>query len=406
MPSLGRVRAWRTRAFASIRTAIVGLALVTVALSSASLAHAHDASTYGGLFRSRNLGGTWLNADVGLFLSAALTVAVDPRDPNHLLMGTDIGLLVSSNGGRSWSQEAPGLISGAVFAIAFSRDGESVVCAAPTGVFRLSDGGWSRAVVPDGASPARQLAFGSAPDRIYLLGDRSLFISNDGGQSYRRLGSLEAATIAALAVAMQPSELVFAVIDGRPLASADGGKEWHERSVGLDGDSVDTVVLDGALPNRLWAASADRIFVSDDLGMRWRPIGRPLPQPATNVRGIAADETVSTLIVTTHRGMYRSDDGGQSWILKENGLPAHLEAGPLVRDPTEARTLYAGYSLLPFPELWRSAVEGRNLLSRVDPVSLGGGFAFVALLIIGGILLVGWLERQRSATASGRRSRS
>ena len=406
MPSLGRVRAWRTRAFASIRTAIVGLALVTVALSSASPAHAHDASAYGGLFRSRNLGGTWLNADVGLFLSAALTVAVDPRDPNHLLMGTDIGLLVSSNGGRSWSQEAPGLISGAVFAIAFSRDGESVVCAAPTGVFRLSDGGWSRAVVPDGASPARQLAFGSAPDRIYLLGDRSLFISNDDGQSYRRLGSLEAATIAALAVAMQPSELVFAVIDGRPLASADGGKEWHERSVGLDGDSVDTVVLDGALPNRLWAASADRIFVSDDLGMRWRPMGRPLPQPATNVRGIAADETVSTLIVTTHRGMYRSDDGGQSWILKENGLPAHLEAGPLVRDPTEARTLYAGYSLLPFPELWRSAVEGRNLLSRVDPVSLGGGFAFVALLTIGGILLVGWLERRRSAAPSGRRSRS
>jgi hypothetical protein len=75
---------WRTCAFASIRTAIGGLALVTVALSSASLAHAHDASAYGGLFRSRNFGGTWLNADVGLFLNAALTVAVDPRDPNHL----------------------------------------------------------------------------------------------------------------------------------------------------------------------------------------------------------------------------------------------------------------------------------------------------------------------------------
>jgi len=36
-------------------------------------AHAHDPSAYGGLFRSRNLGETWLNADVGLFLNAALT---------------------------------------------------------------------------------------------------------------------------------------------------------------------------------------------------------------------------------------------------------------------------------------------------------------------------------------------
>jgi hypothetical protein len=131
-----------------------------------------------------------------------------------------------------------------------------------------------------------------------------------------------------------------------------------------------------------------------------------LPQAATDVRGIVADETASTLVVTTHRGLYRSDDGGHSWILKENGLPAHLEAGPLVRDPTEARTLYAGYSLLPFPELWRSAIEGRNMLSRLDPVSLGGGFAFVALLIISGVLLVGWLERRRSAKPSGSRSRS
>ena len=387
----------------AIRATIGALAIATLALSLASSAHAHDASAYGGLFRSRNLGGTWLNADIGLFLNAALTVAVDPRDPNHLLMGTDIGLLASGNGGRSWSEEAPGLIMGAVFAIAFSRDGGNVSCAAPTGVFRLAEGHWTRAVAPDGVAPAREIAFGSAPDRIYLLGNRSLFVSGDGGQSYRRLleGPAEDVPIAALAVVRQPTELLFAVIDGKLVASQDGGREWQQRAVGLGGDPVDTVVLDRALANRLWAASADRIFVSNDLGMRWRALGRPLPQAATNVRGIAADETATILVVTTHRGMYRSDDGGLSWILKENSLPAHLEAGPLVRDPTDARTLYAGYSLLPFPELWRSAVEGRNLLSRLDPVSLAGGFAFIALLVISGVLLVGWLERQRSAAASG-----
>jgi len=384
------------------------LALAIGTLCSASSAHAHDASAYGGLFRSRNLGETWLNADVGLFLSAALTVAVDPRDPNHLLMGTDIGLLASSNGGRSWLQEAPGLISGAVFAIAFSRDGESVVCAAPTGVFRLSDGRWSRAIVPDGAAPAREFALGSAPDRVYLLGNQSLFVSKDGGRSYRRLreGPAEDVPIAAFAVAIEPRELLFAVIGGKLMMSENSGKEWRQRAVGLGGGSVDAVVLDGAVSNRLWAASADRIFVSDDLGLRWRPVGRPLPQAATNVRGIAADEMASTLVVTTHRGMYRSDDGGLGWMLKENSLPTHLEAGPLVRDPTEMHTLYAGYSLLPFPELWRAAVEGRNLFFRLDPVSLAGGCAFIALLIIGGVLLIGWLERLRSATPSVSRRRS
>jgi len=406
-PSLGQALGRGEHVLKAIRTAIGGLALALATLSSASSVSAHDASAYGGLFRSRNLGGTWLNADVGLFLGAALAVAVDPRDPNHLLMGTDIGLFVSSNGGRSWSPEVPGLISGSVFAIAFSPDGENLMCAAPTGVFRLSEDRWSRAAVPDGAVPARDIAFGSAPDRIYLLGDRSLFISNDGGQSFRHLGPVETGPIAAFAVAItQPTELLFAVTGGRLAASADGGNEWQQRAVGLGNDPIDTVVLDRAVPNRLWAASADRIFVGDDLGAHWRPMGRPLPEASTNVRGIAADETTSTIVVTTHRGMYRSDDGGQDWTLKENSLPAHLEAGPLVRDPTETHTLYAGYSLLPFPELWRAAVEGRNLLSRLDPVSLAGGLAFIALLIIGGVLLVGWLERQRSATPVGSRRHS
>jgi hypothetical protein len=39
-----------------------------------------------------------------------------------------------------------------------------------------------------------------------------------------------------------------------------------------------------------------------------------------------------------------------------------------------------------------------------DPMSTGGSFAFIALLIIGGVLLVGWQERQRSAAPSGSRS--
>jgi hypothetical protein len=73
----------------------------------------------------------------------------------------------------------------------------------------------------------------------------------------------------------------------------------------------------------------------------------------------------------------------------------HLESGPLVHDPSDARTLYAVYSLMPYAEVWRTALEGGNLLARADPVSLAGGLAFVLLLMIGGALLVRWLARQR-----------
>src|SRR6516165_4312088 len=123
----------------AIRATIGALAIATLAPSLASSAHAHDASAYGGLFRSRNLGGTWLNADVGLFVNAALTVALDPRDQNHLLMGTDSGMLRSQNGGRSWLPEARDRIFGSVFAIAFSPSGGGIMAAAPSGVFRFHE---------------------------------------------------------------------------------------------------------------------------------------------------------------------------------------------------------------------------------------------------------------------------
>ena len=377
---------------------------VGLILASAGV-RAHDPSAYGGLFRSRDLGGAWLNADVGLFLSAALAVAVDPRNSNHLLLGTDLGLMRSESAGRSWTPEAPGQIIGAVFALAFAPGGESAVCAAPSGVFHVRDGQWIQAHAPVDAAPARGLAIGAAPGRIYLLGRDGLFASADGGQSYERVPSAlpEGAEIATLAVAKQPGEILLAVIDGQVMVSENGGRQWHRRAQGLGDTPIDTVALDPDSPQRVWAAGADRIYVSDDLGATWRALGQPLPEPGTHVRGIAADPTATTLVATTQRGMYRSEDGGHSWTLKEGNLPVHLEAGPLARDPNDAGTLYAVYSLMPYAEVWRTALEGGNLLARIDPVSLAGGLAFVLLLMIGGGLLVRWLAGPRpTRPTSGR----
>src|SRR5262249_57451835 len=69
-----------TASLSEIRPAIGGL-LLAIALSAASPAHAHDASSYGGLFRSRNLGVTWLNPDLRLFVTAPLPPALSPRAP-------------------------------------------------------------------------------------------------------------------------------------------------------------------------------------------------------------------------------------------------------------------------------------------------------------------------------------
>ena len=364
-----------------------------------SAALAHDPSAYGGLFRSRDFGRTWLNADVGLFLSGAVSLAVNPRDPNHLLLGTNNNLLVSHSAGRDWKQEAPDKLFGAVTAVAFLSGGEAAICATPAGLFRADDSGWHSADAPSDAVPARAVAIGVTEQRVYLVGRRALFMSDDTGRTWNRIeGMLPGEPqFTELVVAAQPEETLYAIVDGRVLASADGGLNWKSRSAGLPDAAIEALTADPAGGGHLWAAATGRLYRTDDGGHQWRAVGERLPEAATTVRGIAVDRAGQAIVVTTQRGLYRSGDAGLTWGLQEGTLPVHLEAKPLVRDPLNADTLYAGYSLMPYEEIWRGALEGRNLLSRLSWISLAGGVAFLLLLGLAAFAAARWLSARAAS---------
>jgi hypothetical protein len=371
----------------------IALALVLLACEAS---YAHDPSAYGGLFRTRNWGENWLNADVGLFLGAAIALAIHPVDRNHLLLGTDAGLLVSRNGGRQWQREAPDRLFGAVFAVAFLQDGKHAVCATPGGVYRYDGSSWNAVATPSEAAPARAIQLGAAPSRMYLIGRRAPFVSEDSGATWRRIehdlpGDPE---FSELVVQQQPSEILYAIVDGSLMTSDDQGLRWRELRTGTDGQRVEGLSLDATGTGRLWVAAGDHVHRSDDAGASWSRIGNALPEAGTSVRGVAADPDATSLIAATHRGIYRSVDAGGTWRLLEDNLPVHLESRPLVTDPAAPGTVYAGFALMPYAELWRSALEGGSLLSRVDPVSLAGGLAFLLLLILLGVLGARWLLRR------------
>jgi photosystem II stability/assembly factor-like uncharacterized protein len=390
-PVADRGRHWQRR----VLFFVVRLLLLALMVDAAG---AHDPSSYGGVFRSRNLGASWLSADVGLFLNAALIVGINPKDQAHLLAGTDLGLIVSRNAGLSWKPEARELIYGAVFALTFLMDGQHAICAAQNGLFRLADGRWQRAVAPDAALPAKTLVPGGSAHRVYLLGRNRLFISTDMGESFAPAPTASPTSeISALTVVRSEPELVLAVIDGQVMASIEGRHEWRARSLGGQSEPVDTVAADPQAPGRIWAAQTGRIHLSDDLGRTWRAVGRALPEPQTLVRGIAANAEATTLLVSTNRGLYRSENGGEAWSLKEDNLPIHLEAGPLARDPGEASLIYAVYSLMPYSEVWRVANEGGSLIKRLEPISLLGGIALWLLILLAGWWLVQRLAHWRAA---------
>ena len=99
------------------------------------------------------------------------------------------------------------------------------------------------------------------------------------------------------------------------------------------------------------------------------------------------------ILMTTHKGLYRSEDSGESWALKEGNLPIHLEAGPLAIDPHDANTYYAGYALTPYGETWRRAAEVRQAreTSNTLPIWLG------ALLLLPVLLSLRWCWKSARA---------
>lgn len=358
----------------------------------ATPALAHDPSSWGGLFRSRDGGATWFVASEGRFVTAALDVAVDPTDPNHLLLATDGGLLRSRNGGRDWA-EAGGPVRGLVLAASFSPDAELAFASTAAGLFLSDDGAetWRPADLPPGTGPVD--AIRTVPGgRLFVAAGRSVLRSDDRGMSWQDVGrGLPDGRIRSLIARPAPggSEQLYAVVDGRLFVLA--GPAWRPLGEDLPEERVDVVAL-GPIDGQLWAAGGGRVYRSDDAGLTWRPTPGPLDPPSTRVRAIQASDQTTTITVATDRGLYRSGDGGASWESLTANVPIHLEAGPLARDPSDPETLYAGFAVTPYDEL-RGQPAGAGRLPRLDAINLTGAAAFLLLLFGGGGLALRRLAR-------------
>lgn len=302
--------------------------LVVVALLWSCPADAHDASAWGGLFRSRDHGVTWFLASPGTYPMAAIAVAVSPTDANHLLLATDSGVLRSRNGGRDWTREAPNLLGGAVFAAAFAADGRRALVSTGSGLFVSDeDNRWRPTRSPSGAIPARALARGDRPGRAYIAGWKGFARTEDWGASWTNVSEgLPDTPVAAFLVRPGRPEQIYLVAGGDIWSSRDEGSTWTKTRTG--GLRVDALGVDPQEPERLWGARSAGLVRSDDGGETWRAVGRALPEPNTSVRAVSA--LGLALVLTTDRGIVRSVDGGERWVAVADNVPAHLDRKSVV----------------------------------------------------------------------------
>lgn len=156
--------------------------------------------------------------------------------------------------------------------------------------------------------------------------------------------------------------LYAGVQDAGLFTSADGGRTWapvsglnnHETRggwmPGAGGLCCHALLFSDDDPNRIWCGiSAVGVFRTDDGGDTWVPKNRGVSVVledkehkgiGTCVHGLAQDPADPNRIYRQdHSGMYRSTDGGDHWERNENGLPSAF-GFPVVIDPG-GRALFA-----------------------------------------------------------------
>jgi photosystem II stability/assembly factor-like uncharacterized protein len=102
----------------------------------------HTPGSPGHVFKTTNAGQSWQNISSNLPDIPVLTIVIDPQNPTHLYVGTDIGVFRSTNDGGSWAYYNTGLAQVPVYDLELQQATRLLWAGTyGRGVFRLSLGG-------------------------------------------------------------------------------------------------------------------------------------------------------------------------------------------------------------------------------------------------------------------------
>lgn len=275
------------------------------------------------------------------------TVVLDPTNPATVYACTKQGLLVSRDGGTTWTGMEGS--RGNVTAAAVHFEDPAILFIAVDGALKRSDdGGKTWEAVGDallgnvrwaGTHPLQ-------PDVLYVSASQSLFRSPDRGATWSGAGVPVSGS--AQAVAFDPSNADIAYValaNGQGIfRTTDGGRSWSLISEGLDRYAIEVIGMAVDPAGSLVLLSRGGVYRSTDTGQSWRQVlDSQEYRWYWNYGGVALAVDrgeAGVFYVAGGDGMVlRSKDSGESWEEFAGALPA--TAGVLVADPQVAGVLYA-----------------------------------------------------------------
>ncbi len=318
-----------------------------------------SAAPDGGVYRTANYGTDWAQPAVlnqggkigSIGNVGTVSAAFDPQDPEVMYVGTtQNGLLVTLDAGASW-QQARGLTTGQIEAVAVDpRDTCTVFAARANQLMKTETCGrtWTQAYYdPRVAQLYTTVVIDPLSSRVVYAGnaDGDLLRSEDGGVSWRVLYRADA-RINDLVIDPRNRNVLYVATNGAGLLkSADGGATWTEIRAQIDNyDGARRplkVVLDPLNSNIVYHVSRNGILRSEDGGTSWRALALPTPPATTNIRAFAVHpKTPNLLVYATDTSIVFTSDLGQTWTPKQ--LPTTRSASFITFDQGPDNALYLG----------------------------------------------------------------
>ncbi|MFI5180222.1 MAG: hypothetical protein ACHQPI_02400 [Thermoanaerobaculia bacterium] len=254
--------------------------------------------------------------------SARLSLAVDPKDPRHVVVWMEgAGLFGSEDAGETWHSLSASPRAVARIAIA---DGGVLLVASDDGLLRSDDRGRSF-TRPEGSPVGPVIDVVAAGPALFAVGESGVIRSVDGGRSFRSAGVPgHAFHLFRIRTRPRAPNQVVLVSPALLHVSEDGGETWRRIPAGAEFD-YGFLAWGIGDPPVVIAANRKGLFRSTDGAATWKAVsGSPTllravwaPDPSNekylllSVQAAVGDEEQGARGVT--KGFYGTLDGGKSW---------------------------------------------------------------------------------------------
>jgi photosystem II stability/assembly factor-like uncharacterized protein len=327
------------------------------------------------------------------------TILVDPRDGNRVIIGSDdAGVLQSVDHGKTFTPINQGFTQRQISALKVDPRSNKRLYAAVAmdrhfgGFFYSTDGGKNWAVFNEGLGKAvsgiHTILPLAVPQEIILGTNSGLFRGEPGKREWTMVEGTKGMAVIGLCVDSK-QQLLFLASRGRILRLALNSAKLTELPLPAADFEISALLFDG-VHSGLFVASNRGIYRSDNRGDSWREKGKGLP--AEPLRALELAD--SRLLCSTTRGVYFSDDQGNSWYQGRGDFPFQIisiSSNPVHPEQIVATDMMSGYFFISEDRgaSW-DTVDLGAALSKVSGFSYAPAGELFAGTVTEGVVRVDW----------------